>query len=207
MARSVAQKLQINYLDTGAMYRAVTYESLKRGLDLHNEEALGDLISSLEIEVKTSPRGDTHTYINGRDVTPFIRSPEINSNVSFVAQSPAVRRELVKLQRKLGAKGGIVMDGRDIGIRVLPDAPYKFFLTASLQERARRRYLEMKDKNPRLQVDEVAKDIARRDKIDATRKVDPLKAAPDSCTIDTTELRADEVVELIITKIGLQNRG
>jgi len=197
----VAKKLGIAYLDTGAMYRAVTYAALKEGVDLHMDGDLGELVRGLELMVKASPSGDTLTYINGRDVTPFIRSPEINRNVSFVAESPSVRRELVKIQRSLGERGGIVMDGRDIGTRVLPHAPFKFFLTASLKERAKRRYLEMKDKNPLLKEAEVEGEIARRDKIDSGRKVDPLKAATDSTLIDTTDLTAEEVVDLIIRKI------
>ena len=198
MARSVAKELQIDYLDTGAMYRAVTYVSLQEGLDLHNEEELAALMARVDISVKTAPSGETMTFVNGRDVTPYIREPEINQNVSFVAESPAVRRELVKMQRKLGEKGGIVMDGRDIGTRVLPNAPYKFFLTASLNERARRRYLEMAEKNIDVKAEDVEKDIARRDQIDKHRKVDPLRAAPDSCLIDTTTLNAEQVVERIM---------
>jgi CMP/dCMP kinase len=201
VARSVAKELQIDYLDTGAMYRAVTYASLQEGLDLHNEDELTALMAKVEVSVKTAPSGETMTFVNGRDVTPFIRDPEINQNVSFVAESPVVRRELVKMQRKLGEKGGIVMDGRDIGTRVLPNAPHKFFLTASLKERARRRYLEMLEKNPHVKVEDVEKDIARRDQIDKHRKVDPLRAAPDSCLIDTTNLDAGQVVEKIIQKI------
>lgn len=201
MARSVAKELQIDYLDTGAMYRAVTYVSLQEGLDLHNEEELTALMARVDISVKTAPSGETMTFVNGRDVTPYIREPEINQNVSFVAESPAVRRELVKMQRKLGEKGGIVMDGRDIGTRVLPNAPYKFFLTASLKERARRRYLEMVEKSPDVKMVDVEKDIARRDQIDQHRKVDPLRAAPDSCLIDTTPLNAEQVVKRIIEKI------
>ncbi len=206
MARSVAKELQIDYLDTGAMYRAVTYVSLQEGLDLHNEEELAALMARVDISVKTAPSGETMTFANGRDVTPYIREPEINQNVSFVAESPAVRRELVKMQRKLGEKGGIVMDGRDIGTRVLPNAPYKFFLTASLTERARRRYLEMAEKNLDVKAEDVEKDIARRDQIDKHRKVDPLRAAPDSCLIDTTTLNAEQVVERIIQIIKSSER-
>lgn len=201
MARRVATELQINFLDTGAMYRAVTYIALQEGLDLHNEEELTALMSRLEISIKTALSGETLTFVNGRDVTPFIRDAKINQNVSFVAESPVVRRELVKMQRKLGEKGGIVMDGRDIGTRVLPDAPYKFFLTASLAERAKRRYLEIVAKDPNVKLEDVEKDIARRDQIDKNRKVDPLRAAPDSCLIDTTNLLADQVVDQIIAKI------
>ncbi len=203
----MARKLGIAYLDTGAMYRAVTYEALKEGVDLHKDEDLGRLVQGLVLGVETSPAGETLTYIDGRDVTPYIRTPEINQNVSFVAESPSVRRELVRIQRKLGEQGGIVMDGRDIGTRVLPKAPYKFFLTASLGERAKRRYLEMKDKDPGLKVLEVERDIARRDQIDSSRKVDPLKQAPDSILVDTTDLTAEDVVDLVIEKIRQQRRG
>ena len=203
----MAKKVGIAYLDTGAMYRAVTYEALKKGINLHKDEELGELVRGLDLRVKTSPSGETLTFIGDLDVTPFIRTPEINQNVSFVAESPSVRRELVKIQQKLGEAGGIVMDGRDIGTRVLPHAPFKFFLTASLAERARRRFLEMKDKDPHLQVEDVEKDISRRDGIDSTRKVDPLKAAPDSCFIDTTDLTAGQVIDLIVSKILGKSRG
>jgi CMP/dCMP kinase len=202
----VARRLKIAYLDTGAMYRAVTYEALRRGVDLHRDEDLEELVKGLTITVATSPSGETLTMIDGRDVTPFIRSPEINSNVSYVAESAPVRRELVKIQQRLGEEGGIVMDGRDIGTRVLPHAPHKFFLTASLPERARRRYLELKDKDPRVSREEVEKDIARRDRIDSSRTVDPLKAAPDSILVDTTELSAVQVIDLIVAQISRQSR-
>ncbi len=201
VARELAKKLEIDYLDTGAMYRAVTYAAWMQNIDMHDEEALKSLVTELDLAVKTAPSGETKTYINGKDVTPFIRSPEINRNVSFVAASPSVRRELVKLQKRLGEKGGIVMDGRDIGVRVLPDAPFKFFLTASLSERAKRRFLEMENQNPDLSRGKVEEEIARRDEIDSGRKVDPLKVAPGSMVIDTTALNIHEVVDVLIKKI------
>ncbi len=200
VAKAVAKRLKIDYLDTGAMYRAVTVVALRESWDLHNEQVLAHLIEKLTIEVNSSEIGETITIINGEDVTPLIRNAEINKHVSFIAKSPSIRKALVKLQRVLGKKGGIVMDGRDIGTRVLPDAPFKFFLTASLPERARRRYLETFPKNESLSVSEVEKEIARRDDIDKNRKVDPLRIPDDSCVIDTTSMSIDEVIEFIVKK-------
>ncbi len=201
VAKEVAKKLNIDYLDTGAMYRAVTYYALKDLWDLHNEEELSMRVKELDIKIKTSNNGETITIINEEDVTPFIRSSEINRNVSFIAKSPSIRQKLVLIQRTLGENGGIVMDGRDIGTRVLPNAPYKFFLTASLKERAKRRYNEFVNKDFKTNIYEVEKDIAIRDDIDKTRDVDPLKIPEDADVIDTTNLTINEVVEVITKKM------
>ncbi len=207
VAKAVARRLKIDYLDTGAMYRAVTVVALQESWDLHSEQVLAHLIEKLAIKVKTSGKGETITIVNDEDVTPFIRSAEINKHVSSIAKSPSVRKALVKLQRVLGKKGGIVMDGRDIATRVLPDAPFKFFLTASLTERARRRYLEMFPKNQDISLGEVEEEIARRDDIDKNRKTDPLRIPEDSCVIDTTSMSTDEVIEFIIKKTAYAGEG
>jgi CMP/dCMP kinase len=182
VAQAVARKLGVDYLDTGAMYRSVTHVALQRGVDVSDADALARLAHDLEIEV-----GD-RVLVDGDDVSEAIRTPAVNGAVSTVAAHPGVRAELVRRQKAWAAthQGG-VMEGRDIGTVVCPDARLKVFLTAGEGERARRRRDEA--------------DVEQRDRLDSTRSVSPLKAADDAIVIDTTELAVDEVVARILERL------
>ena len=202
VAREVARRLAFKCLDTGAMYRAVTLQALKKGIDLSNGKLLVELVRSCKLEVEYNDQEGTLIYLDGENVTEEIRSPLVNQNVSVVAKSPELRRELVFLQRELADKSnGFVMEGRDIGTNVLVNADYKFFLTASPDERTRRRWLEMRAKGLDVSFEELYKEIALRDRIDQEREEAPLKIAPEALVIDTTPYTLEEVVEKVLSVI------
>ncbi len=190
IAKLLAEKLGITYLDTGAMYRALTWKVLKEGIDLDKEELIIIKAENIIIELNQNS-----VYVDGQDVSEDIREPIISQSVSQVAKIPQVRKIMVDLQRKIGDKKDIVMDGRDIGTHVLPKAKYKFFLTATVDERARRRALELSLKGFPSNIEDMKREIIKRDDIDTTRKASPLKAAVDAKIIDTTNLSIDEVVD------------
>lgn len=190
IAKLLAEKLGITYLDTGAMYRALTWKVLKEGIDLDNEELIIIKAENIIIELNQNS-----VYVDGQDVSEDIRKPIISQSVSQVAKISQVRKIMVDLQRKIGDKKDIVMDGRDIGTHVLPKAKYKFFLTATVDERARRRALELSLKGFPSNIEDMKREIIKRDNIDTTRKASPLKAAVDAKIIDTTNLSIDEVVD------------
>ena len=202
VAREVARRLAFTCLDTGAMYRAVTLQALKKGIDLGNGKLLVELVRSCKLDAEYNDQEGTLIYLDGENVTAEIRSPLVNQNVSVVAKSPELRRELVFLQRELAEKSnGIVMEGRDIGTNVLVNADYKFFLTASPDERTRRRWLEMSAKGQDVSFEELYKEIALRDRIDQEREEAPLKIAPEALVIDTTPYTLEEVVEKVLSVI------
>ena len=194
VARRLAERLGLRYLDTGAMYRAVTWLALERGLDLDDEQAVAELAREHEVTVE----GD-RVVIDGRDVSGEIRTVRIDRVVSTVARHPAVRRVLRERQRALAAAGNAVMEGRDIGAVVCPDADVKVFLVADAAERARRRV----DERPGLGADALATDLRLRDERDAGQ----LQAAPDAETIDTTTLAVEEVVERIERMVASRAAG
>jgi len=199
VAREVARRLGFKCLDTGAMYRAVTLKALNENIDLTNDQLLGELTRSCDMEIKYSAEEGTLIYLDGEDVTEKIRSPLVNKYVSIVAKSPEVRKELVLLQKKIAEKSGeIVMEGRDIGTNVLVNADYKFFLYASLEERAKRRWLEMKSKGVNISFQNLLTEIAMRDQIDQERDESPLKIAPDATVIDTTPYNLEEVIQKVM---------
>ncbi len=202
VARTVAKKLGFIYLDTGAMYRAITLAALRRNEDLHDDELLEKLTLSVKLDIKNEEGGGENViFLDGEDVSQAIRSPQVSRNVSYVASSPRVRRIMAGLQRRFGSRGRVVMDGRDIGTHVMPDAEYKFFLTASLQERARRRMTELAAKGESIPLPSMMEEIAARDKIDSERECAPLRAAVDAIHIDTTELTIDQVIEAVIERV------
>ncbi len=205
-ARRVAEKLGYLYIDTGAMYRAVTLAALRAGIPLE-EEAIAQLLPQLRIELRLSAQGQ-RTVLNGEDVTEELRTPEVTQWVSLVSSFPAVRRFLVEQQRQMGRCGGIVMDGRDIGTVVFPDADVKVFLTASLPVRARRRCQELRQQGIEVTEEQVAAELERRDQLDSHRRESPLMQAPDAVVIDTTELTIEEqterVLELVRQKLAIQ---
>lgn len=202
-AREVARRLGFKYLDTGAMYRAVTVQALAEKTNLENEEALIDLTRSCELEIVVDKEKGNLIFLNGRDITEAIRQPVVNKFVSIVAATPGVRRELVGLQRKTAAiSGNIVMEGRDIGSNVLLDADFKFYLSATVEERAKRRWLEMNEKGMDINIEDLKEEISMRDHIDQTREDSPLCVAPDAIVIDTTPYSLAEVVDKLLKTIA-----
>ena len=193
IAKQLAARLDYVYIDTGAMYRAVTLAALEQSLDLNNGEALGELMKSLDIRLTPGENGQ-RVFIGDREVTDAIRSIEITNNVSFVARQKEVRAALVTAQRKLAERGGIVMDGRDIGTVVLPNAELKVFLTATVEERAARRHRENIARGMDSDITILQEEIALRDKRDSEREVSPLRQADDALYLDTTEMTIDDVV-------------
>lgn len=198
-----AKRMGYTYLDTGAMYRAITYEAMRLGIS-----APEDIIRMARTVNMTVAPGETsmQVFLDGRDVTPFIRTPEVSGRVSAVSAIPEVREVMVDLQRKLSADGGTILDGRDIGTVVLPHADVKIFLTASPRTRAERRYNEMKDKEPGITVDSIEEDIKRRDLLDSTRKVSPLRPADDAVLLDNSDMTLEETADEI-TRICREKAG
>ena len=193
VARGVAQQLGFTYVDTGAMYRAVTSRTLDMGLDPADAEAIGAMAA--RIDVRFAREGETlRVLADGQDVTEQIRTPAVTAAVAQVSQIPAVRQAMVRLQRELAAAGKAVLDGRDIGTVVTPDACCKIFLTASAQERARRRWLELCAKGYEPDPNQLRRDMEERDKQDSERELAPLVQASDAIAIDTTGLTIEAVV-------------
>jgi len=193
----LAERLGYTYLDTGAMYRAVTWVALQQGIDIADEEAITALAESVEINITppTADDGRQYTvYANGQDVTWQIRRPEVDANVSPVSAYPGVRKALTDQQRRIGRQGRIVMMGRDIGTVVLPEADLKIYLDATVEERAHRRYREVLERGEEADYEEVLAAMRRRDKIDSEREAAPLRPAGDAIIIDTTGLSIAEVL-------------
>lgn len=199
-AKLLADQLGYLYIDTGAMYRAVTFLALKENI-IDNNALVAELAKAADINL-SFVNGKTSVAVNGEDVTEEIRSVEVNSKVSEISRIEAVREALVNKQRQLGNGGtGVVMEGRDIGTVVFPNADLKFFLTASIYERARRRAKEFEEKGKTIAVEEVKNNLMHRDKIDSTRDVSPLIKAADAIEIDTTDLTIEEQVGKILSVI------
>lgn len=196
VAKKVAQQLGYVYIDTGAMYRAVAWKATQAGIGADQEEELAVLLEKLQLELLPG-EGAAKVLVGGVDVSEAIRSPEISRQVSVYAQQPQVRKTLLSLQREMGAAGGVVMDGRDIGTAVFPQAEVKVFLTASLQERAHRRWLELQAKGEVLEESLVAAEMESRDKQDEQRELAPLVQAADAYLLDTSGLSIDDVVAKI----------
>ncbi|TKD69869.1 (d)CMP kinase [Pseudalkalibacillus hwajinpoensis] len=197
VARQVADYLSFLYIDTGAMYRALTYKAIEREVDLENGPLLKELLNETVIDLQVGEE-EQHVLLDNKDVTTDIRSFNVTNNVSFVARQSEVREEMVKRQKLLADKGGVVMDGRDIGTHVLPNSELKVFLIASVEERASRRYKELIDKGIEADLDTIKNEIALRDKRDSEREVAPLVKADDAKEIDTTSMTISEVVDYIL---------
>jgi len=205
VAKAISKELGIIYLDTGAMYRAVALKAIISGLDTKDEQQISEMVRDIDIRIEYHGN-EQRVFLDGRDVTGEIRTAEVSIGASNVAVYPAVRMRLVELQREIAARNNVVMDGRDIGTYVLPDAKYKFFLTASLEERARRRHEEMiKNGMTGVTLDDVRKDIEYRDNNDSKRAFAPLSKAQDAIEIDTTCLNPGEVVNKILGCIKNNN--
>ena len=194
VAQIVARTLNYTYIDTGAMYRAVTWLAMTKNI---SDQVLIDYASEAEIKLKYID-GKTNVYVNGVDVTDEIRTPEVSRKVAEVAQISAIREVLIAKQREMAQYGGVVMDGRDISSYVLPNADVKLFLTASIEERARRRWQELTSKGIDISLQNIANDIACRDKQDCEREIAPLKQAEDAILLDTTGLTIEGVVQKIL---------
>ena len=197
VARAVARRLGVAYLDTGAMYRALTWLAQDRGVAPSDEAGLVALARDNPIGIEPTDDGD-RVRIAHRDVTAEIRAPRVAADVSEVSAHPAVRDEVVAAQRALLAQGSWVSDGRDVGSVVCPDADLKVFLTASLHERARRRRADLAARGVELDADRVLEDVRRRDRADSTRAASPLRIAPGAVVIDSSEMDADEVADFIV---------
>lgn len=201
VTRLVAQELGLLYLDTGAMYRALTWLVLQSGIAVDDEPEVAELVSRCQIKLTpdSDPKAPPHVWINTQEVTEQIRTPEVTAQVSAIAAQPSVRHELVKQQQRYGAEGGIAIEGRDIGTYVFPDAEIKIFLTASVAERAKRRQLDLKNQGKgEMSLDELERTIAERDQKDSTRALAPLRKAEDAIEINTDGLTVHEVVDRII---------
>lgn len=198
IAKMIAKRLGFIHIDTGAIYRVITYIAMQQNVCLDNEDALVQLIAGTKIDMEQQAEGEQKVFCNNIDVSKEIRDPIISKNVSRVAVLPKVRQELVRMQRELAQDKNVVMDGRDAGTVILPHAECKIFLTASLEERAYRRYLELKQRGYNDELEFVKKDLARRDYIDENRKTSPLKPAQDAVIVDTTCLGPEEVVQEIL---------
>ncbi|HOV78640.1 MAG TPA: (d)CMP kinase [Bacillota bacterium] len=201
VARLLAKELGFLYIDTGAMYRAVTLKALREGVDLTDGDRLAGLAGMTSIDFQPLPDGSLRIFLDGEDVTEEIRTPDVTRNVSLVARIPGVRKHLVELQRKMASGGGVVMEGRDIGTVVLPDARVKIFLTASVQERARRRALELAARGEAVDQHRMEEEISKRDLVDVSRETDPLVPAGDADIIDCSFLPAEQVVKLIAARV------
>lgn len=196
VARRVAEQLGYVYIDTGSMYRAVTLIALRAGVSVEQLAKLADLVKSLEIELEPGERGQS-VFVNGENVTALIRSREVTLQVSYFAANETVREVLGIMQRRLAERKGVVMDGRDIGSHVLPNAELKIFLTASVKERALRRYREIVDSQT-ITLEQLETEIAVRDRLDEQREISPLVCASDAVVLDSTSMTIDEVIHAIV---------
>lgn len=196
ISKLVAQKLGIEYIDTGAMYRAITLKLINNKVDFGDENTVKDIVNNTKVELVNG-----RVILDGTDVSEEIRMPYVSSRVSEVAAMPIVRERLVFLQRLMAENTIVIMDGRDIGTNVLKNAEIKIFLTASVEERANRRFIEMQNKGINITFEEICDDIRKRDTIDSTREVNPLRQAEDAILVDTTGKSIEQVVEEITSII------
>lgn len=201
IAKAVAKRLGIIYLDTGAMYRSVAYYVLKHGVGVSDEKEVQRLLDGLVMDIRYED-GAQQIYVCGENVTPYLREPHMSKAASDVSALPAVRYKMVELQRAFAASHDVVLDGRDIGTFVLPEANCKFYMTASPEERAERRHKELAEKGSACTLQEVLDDINKRDYNDSHRAVAPLRQADDAVYIDTTDMTPEEVTELVVRTVS-----
>ncbi len=206
MGKLIAREFGLLYIDTGAIYRAITWKVLNNNINVYDEDTISKLVSNTYITIEEKNRYSLkdfyRIFVDGKDVTEEIRNPGIDQNVSHIAKLPKIRRQLIYLQRKLAEKGDIVMEGRDIGSVILPNADIKLYFTASEEERIKRRYKELIDQGYNIDYGEVKKQIVRRDEIDRKRKYAPLIKAKDAILIDSTAKSIEEVKDNILKKIS-----
>lgn len=204
ISKKIAKKLDLIHIDTGALYRGITFFALENCLNDQQEIDIKSLFSKLnEIHLEFRPNHQIlELYLNGKNINKEIRELRVSKNVSIVAKQPEIRDFLLDFQRNLAAKGGVIMDGRDIGTVILPNADFKFFVTASPEERARRRHLQLQNAGTEASYEEVFQNLITRDKIDSERDVAPLKKADDAILIDNTLLNKEETIALILSHIS-----
>jgi len=198
VAKLVARKLGYLYVDTGAMYRAVALKALRLGMDINDPIVMAMLAEATDIQLQQQGDGSVRVFLDGEDVTEAIRTPEVSEASSIVSAHEGVRKVLAERQKAMAELGGVVMEGRDIQTVIAPDAEVKIFLTASLEERAKRRWLELQQKGISVSYEEVLQEVKERDERDKTRAIAPLRKAPDAVEIDTTGITPEEVAEKIV---------
>ena len=197
VAKIIAKKLNITYLDTGSMYRAFTYYALNNDIKANDKKGINNLLDSIDLVLDKE-----NVFVNDKDVTKEIRFENIDKNVSDYAAIKEVREKMVNIQREISKGKSVIMDGRDIGSVVLPNAEFKFYLDASSEERAKRRYLQNIERGKEVPYEDILKDIEIRDELDKTREVDPLVICEDAVVVDTSDMNIDDVVEFIINKVS-----
>ncbi len=200
VARKVARRLSLLYIDSGAMYRAVAWKALDEGVDLSNAEAVTATASSMKIELRSAAE-TTGVFVDGEEITGFIRTPEVTDASSRISAISAVREILVRQQQAMGREAGVVMEGRDIGTVVFPETPYKFYLDASVRERARRRQADLVQAGYEVDLGRLEREVAARDERDSTRSASPLMKVEDASIIDTTGMSIEEVVDAIAERV------
>jgi cytidylate kinase len=198
VAKLVARKLGYLYVDTGAMYRAVALKALRLGMDINDPIVMAMLAEATDIQLQQQGDGGVRVFLDGEDVTEAIRTPEVSEASSIVSAHEGVRKVLAERQKVMAELGGVVMEGRDIQTVIAPDAEVKIFLTASLEERAKRRWLELQQKGISVSYEEVLQEVKERDERDKNRTIAPLRKAPDAVEIDTTGITPEEVAEKIV---------
>ena len=199
-SKLVAGRLGYLYVDTGAIYRAIAWKSLQEKVKPSDKKRIKEMLKKMKLQIK--PRNNKmRIWIDNRDVTDRLRTRNVTERSSVVAAIKEVRKYLISIQRKVGAGGGVVMEGRDIGTVIFPDSPYKFFLDASIDMRAKRRHLELKKQGKNIKLSQIKKDITARDRRDSTRKTSPLLKAEDAVVIDSTNMKLKEVVNCIVSRI------
>ncbi|MCI9475574.1 (d)CMP kinase [Anaerovoracaceae bacterium 41-7] len=192
IAKAIAKKLCIDYIDTGAMYRAVGYKMLQKGIAMDDIPAITEMLKETEIDFSSG-----NIYLDGENINDRIRTEEISKQASDCSALGIVRAKLTEQQQKMGEKKSVIMDGRDIGTVVFPDAEYKFYITATAEERANRRFKELIAKGEEVTYEKVLADIKQRDHNDSTREINPLRKADDALELDTTEMKIEEVIDFI----------
>lgn len=195
-AQLLAQKLGYVYIDTGAMYRACALKAKKMGIDINDEESIRELLDDIDIRIENH-NSRNRIFLDGEDISEDIRADDISALASAISAIPAVRYKMVELQRKMGEKGGVILDGRDIGTFVFPTAEVKFFLTASPEVRAKRRWLELQQKGINKDFSEVLADLVKRDNNDSQRALAPLKKADDAIEVDTSNMTIEEQTDYL----------
>ena len=201
IAKRIAAILNIPYLDTGAMYRAVAVAAKRHGVEFTDEPEIAKLVEAIDLRVRYTETGEQRMLVDGEDVTGELRTEEISQGASLVSRVPAVRDRMTLLQREVAHEQRVIMDGRDICTNVLPDTPYKFFVTASAEERANRRYKQLIESGQSAEYDTIMHDILRRDKQDSERAYKPLYCGEDTKLIDTTDMTIEEAVNAILAEV------
>lgn len=200
VGKMLARELGYIYIDTGAMYRALGWKAVKEGVALKEGQGLRDLCARTDVTLKQDG-GELRVYVDGEDVSPYIRTPEMSMAASAISAQPSVRARLLELQRRMGRGGGVVLEGRDIGTVVFPDAKAKFYLDADPVQRAERRYAELKAKGEDVSLERIIEEVKKRDYDDSHRAIAPLKKAGDAVVVDSSSMSAEEVVRFMKAKV------